>query len=130
MDINVKIDIPALDRIADALIAHLAADGAPAAATPKKVEPKAATPKDETKKEEPAPETKVDPESPAEEPLVETEGEPVTYADVKDRILKVTSAKGRDAAVALLGKFGAAKGQDVPEERYGDFVAEADKVLG
>lgn len=67
--------------------------------------------------------------TPAAEPHAE---QPVaTYEQVKTAILEVSRAKGRDAAVALLAQFGAARDpelQDKPET-FGPFVAAAKALL-
>lgn len=55
--------------------------------------------------------------------------EPVAYADVKPLILKINTAKGREAATAALAKFGVTKGPDLKPEQYADFVAYANEVL-
>lgn len=61
------------------------------------------------------------------------EGEPaaVTYEDVKKLILEVSKQKGRDAALKLLGEFGAEKGPDLQKapEKFGPFVARAKALL-
>lgn len=53
----------------------------------------------------------------------------VTYDDAKRAILKLSAEKGRDAAVAILGKHGAAKLQDVKPEHYADVLREATEAL-
>lgn len=53
----------------------------------------------------------------------------VSYEDVKKQILEVSKTKGRDAAVQLLGQFGAAKGPDLKPEQFGSFLEAARKVL-
>ncbi len=57
------------------------------------------------------------------------DAKPVTYAEIKPLILKINTAKGRDAAEAALKKFGAAKGPDLKPEQYADFAAHAAEVL-
>lgn len=55
--------------------------------------------------------------------------QPVTYDQVKPLILKLSAAKGREAAASALGKFGVAKGPDLQPGQYADFVAHAAEVL-
>lgn len=57
--------------------------------------------------------------------------EATTYDQVKKAILDVSKTKGREAAIALLGKFGAAKGPDLQEkpETFGPFVRAAAELL-
>jgi membrane protein involved in colicin uptake len=54
-----------------------------------------------------------------------------TYEDVKKAILEVSKVKGRDAAIKLLGKFGAEKGPDLQSkpETFSKFVAAAKELL-
>ena len=99
------------------LIAHLAAGGAPVA--PKSVK------KPETVKTEPVA---------AQAAAVESAGQPVDvvvveYDDVKDAIIKLSSKKGRDAAVAVLKQFSAAKVPDLKPEDYAAVHAAASKLL-
>lgn len=49
----------------------------------------------------------------------------LTYADIRAVMLKLTTAKGRDAAIELLGKHNVAKAQDLSEDQYADFIADA-----
>lgn len=56
-----------------------------------------------------------------EEPITALETEGVTYDQVKDAILALSKAKGRDAVVKLLTQFGAAKGPDLKPEQYAEF---------
>lgn len=56
--------------------------------------------------------------------------EPVNYEKgVKPLILKINTAKGREAATAALGKFGVTKGPDLKPEQYAEFVAHATELL-
>ena len=82
----------------------------------------------------------------APEPVVEPEAEPdlppvladdasdcaqiVSYAQIKDAVMRVSKAKGREAAIELLGEFGAKLGGDLTEEQWGPFLARAEQVLG
>ncbi len=58
-----------------------------------------------------------------------TAAESATYDDVKKAILKLSSAKGRDQVVSVLGQFGAAKGPDLKPEQYAAFVAKVNDAL-
>ena len=64
------------------------------------------------------------------EPAAEPEALAVDYAQVKTAVMAVSKAKGRDAAVALLGEFDAKVGGDLAEEQWGPFLARAAEVLG
>ena len=78
------------------------------------------------------PKAKAEPE-PAVEPEAELAAEPsadVDYTRVKAAVMKVSTAKGRQAAVDLLGEFGAKVGGDLTEEQWGPFLARAEQVLG
>ena len=44
-------------------------------------------------------------------------------------IAKLYAAKGKDAAVALLTKYGVKKGQEVSDAKIQEFVAEADTLI-
>lgn len=57
-----------------------------------------------------------------EQPAPESKAE-VTYAEAAAEVTKLSRAKGRDAAVALLARFNAAKLPEVAPERYADVVA-------
>ena len=129
MDINVKVDIPALDRIADLVAAHLA--GQPVVGTPtsaKADKPKAEKPA--TVKEEPKSETKHSTAEP--EPMVETPDADTTvveYKVVKQLILDLVAKKGREAATTLLGEYGAKGGGDLKDTDYAAFAAKAQALL-
>lgn len=58
------------------------------------------------------------------------DGEGVTYQDAAAAITKLSRTKGRDAAVALLSKFGAAKLPDVKPEQFADVIEAATKEMG
>lgn len=53
----------------------------------------------------------------------------VTYDDVKVAILKLSNVKGRDAVLALLKPFGAAKGPELKPEQFAEFVAQANAAI-
>lgn len=63
------------------------------------------------------------PATPAAEP------EP-TYQDAAAAITKLSRTKGRDAAVALLAKFGAAKLPDVKPEQFAEIIKAAIAAMG
>ena len=56
-------------------------------------------------------------------------GEPATYQDAATAITKLSRTKGRDAAVAVLKKFGAAKLPDVKPEQFADVIAAAEAAM-
>lgn len=76
-----------------------------------------------------APETKAATTAPA----AESPSEPVAAIDytkdVKPLLLKVSTSKGRDALVALLTKFGVAKGDQLPADKLGNVIAEVEILL-
>jgi len=51
-----------------------------------------------------------------------------TYQDAAAAITKLSKTKGRDAAVAVLTAFGAAKLPDVKPEQFADIIAAAEKA--
>ena len=63
-------------------------------------------------------------------PLSVLADEAVDYTQVKAAVMKVHRAKGREAAVDLLGEFDAKVGGDLTEEQWGPFLARAEEVLG
>ena len=60
----------------------------------------------------------------------ESSGADVDYAQVKAAVMKVSTTKGRQAAVDLLAEFNAKVGGDLTEEQWGPFLARAEEVLG
>ena len=64
------------------------------------------------------------------EPAAEPEAPAVDYNQVKTAVMAVSKAKGREAAVALLGEFDAKVGGDLAEDQWGPFLARAAEVLG
>ncbi len=60
----------------------------------------------------------------------EPEAPAVDYNQVKTAVMAVSKAKGREAAVELLGEFDAKVGGDLTEEQWGPFLARAAEVLG
>lgn len=58
------------------------------------------------------------------------ETEAPTYQDAAGAITKLSRTKGRDAAVALLTKFGAAKLPEVKPEQFAAIIADANEAMG
>lgn len=52
-----------------------------------------------------------------------------TYDDVKKAILEVSKAKGREAALKLLGKHGAKAGPELKPEQFATFLVDAKAAL-
>jgi len=78
----------------------------------------------------PEPVPVVEPVNVPEQKLVaQPEAPAVDYTQVKAAVMAVSKAKGRDAAVALLGEFDALVGGDLTEEEWGPFLARAAEVL-
>jgi len=69
--------------------------------------------------------------TPDQEPASSSKDESsdIDYAQVKAAVMKVSTTKGRQAAVDLLGEFDAKVGGDLTEEQWGPFLARADEVL-
>lgn len=65
----------------------------------------------------------------ADAPALTAATEPLTYNDVKPLILKINTAKGREAATAALAKFGVSRGPELKPEQYAEFVAHAQELL-
>lgn len=85
--------------------------------------------------EQPLAETAETPRTPAE-PAAKTEStpaapsEPVISADaLRDLVLSVVRVKGREAMVAVLDTFGAAKASDVPAAQVPELVAALEALL-
>jgi len=51
-----------------------------------------------------------------------------TYLDTADAVTKLARAKGRDTAVAVLSKFGAAKLPDVKSEQFAAVIAACEEA--
>jgi hypothetical protein len=49
--------------------------------------------------------------------------------DVKPVLINVSKVKGRDALIALLAKFGAAKGDELPAAKLNDVLSNANELL-
>lgn len=56
--------------------------------------------------------------------------ESVDYTAVKKAITELSVVKGRDAVVALLAQYGAAKGTDLTPDQFGAFVTKANHMNG
>lgn len=100
------------------------AAGKPVEAKTEKAAKETTKPKAETKPAEA--ETKA---APAETKPAETETAGATYQDAAAAITKLSRTKGRDAAVAILTEFGAAKLPDVKPEQFADVIAAAEAAL-
>lgn len=64
-------------------------------------------------------------QEPAAEDPATSAAASVSYEDVKKAIIKLSQAKGRDAVVATLAKFGANAGPQLKPEQYAEFIAAA-----
>lgn len=60
----------------------------------------------------------------------ETAAAPLAYPDVVAAINKLATAKGREAAVALLGEFGVSKGPELKPEQFAEFIEQATAATG
>ena len=70
-------------------------------------------------------------ESPKTSPCVGHANNPAdapTYQDTADAVTKLARTKGRDAAVAVLSGFGAAKLPDVKPEQFAAVIAACEKA--
>lgn len=66
--------------------------------------------------------------APAAAPAADTQA--LDYVkDVQPLVLKVSSVKGRDAAVALLAKFGLKSAKEAQPEQYADIIKACKEVL-
>lgn len=92
-------------------------------------EAKAETPKVEKKAEAPKPDAEAESAATPEQKAEAADAEPVTYEAVAAAITKLSRAKGRDAAVALLARFDARKLPEVDESRFGEVLAAAEEEL-
>lgn len=139
MDIKITVDIPALDRLVDTLNAQI---NQPAgnAASPQTDKPARTVAKDRTTSgsataaSEPSQETtgssQTTQSAPSEAGATGTaDAGTVDYKDVKKAILDLVAKKGRDAAVELLKKFDATKGEEIDKSRWGEFLTAAQAVL-
>lgn len=99
------------------------------AAKPAKVEKPAPAPvKEEPKVEAPKPE----PASSAPEAVASStpaDAPSRTVDEAKALTMKLVASKGRDAAVALLSKYGVPVAAKLPADKIADFCAEAEEML-
>lgn len=95
-----------------------------------KVEEKPAKKGKAEKAETPKQEVAATPEPKEEVAPVADDAPAVTYQDAAAAITALSKAKGRDAAVALLKKFGASKLPEVKEEDFAAIVADANAQVG
>ncbi len=82
-------------------------------------------PKKEAPPTEPIAKTTTD-TSPPSEP----ESAAVTYDDVKKATNALSAAKGRDATIAVLSRFGVKRATELDEGQWADYIAYAEKVIG
>lgn len=70
-------------------------------------------------------------ETPAPKPKKKAEPAPapVSYADAAGAVTRLVKEKGRDAAKALLSSFGAANLKEIPEAKFAEVLAAAEKAL-
>lgn len=66
---------------------------------------------------------------PASSSKPESSDDAIVYAHVKAAVMKVSTTKGRQAAVDLLAEFEAKVGGDLTEAQWPKFVARAEEVL-
>jgi hypothetical protein len=69
----------------------------------------------------------------APEPKVEEDlagDEEITVDTLRERTMAFSEAKGREATIALLAKYGAKKGSEVAVDKCAAYVAEINKALG
>ena len=138
MNIEVKIVAPGLEEALNKLAAAMGnrqLQAPEATADPEKPEkPARSAATKKTTPPTPEPETAGDGTGPAtaqaEPASDESEsGSAIDYAQVKAAVMKVSTTKGRQAAVDLLAEFGAKVGGDLTEEQWGPFLARAEEVL-
>lgn len=86
-------------------------------------------PKEEPKPKAPAaPKADAKPKAPAA-PKEEPKDELSFADDIAPKILAIANGKSREAAVALLAKFGVTKGPQLKPEQFAEFAEAADAVL-
>lgn len=95
-----------------------------------KVEEKPAKKGKPEKTEAPKQEVAATPEPKEEAAPVADDAPEATYQDAAAAITALSKAKGRDAAVALLKKFGASKLPEVKPEDFATIVADATAQVG
>jgi hypothetical protein len=120
-----KLNKQAIAIDQSAAVDTVVAAGTPVVAKPEKVaKAETKTTKTETKASEP--ETK--PVEAKTQPAA-ADAPAIAIADVNAAIIALAKAKGRDAAVAVLGTFGVAKAPELKAEQYADVVAAAKKAM-
>jgi hypothetical protein len=77
---------------------------------------------------EPAAET-IEEAGPSAEPATASPSEPVSASALRDLVLSVVRAKGRDTMVSVLDTFGAAKASDAAPEQLPELVAALEALL-
>lgn len=92
-------------------------------------EAKAEKPKAEKKAEAPKPEAEAEPAATPEPKTEPAAAEAVDYDTVAKAITRLSRAKGRDAAVAVLAQFDAKKLPDVAPEQFADVLAAAEEAM-
>lgn len=122
MNIEVTVNIPALDRLVDVLKAGVSLPAVAAADAPKTENKPRAKPETKT-------ETKVDnPPAATETAKPETTASDTAedlLGKVKETAMVLSQKKGRDALMALLAEFGASNISGVPVDQHSAFIAEA-----
>lgn len=116
MSFEITVNIPALDRLVDALNANVDVITAINAAEIPAAKPKA---------EKPAAKAKAAPvEAEAEDTAAPEAEEGVTLDDLKEAAIHLSSKNGRDALAAALKGMGATAGvSTIPEDKRAAFVA-------
>lgn len=102
----------AIDK-SDAVDTGTPVEAKPEKAAKAKAEPKVEAPVEQAAQPEPAA---------ADAPAI-------AIADVNAAIIALAKAKGRDAAVAVLGTFGVAKAPELKVDQYADVVAATKKAM-
>lgn len=100
---------------------------APSADKPAPTGSKKAAGKAETSKK-PAPEKEPQATAPVAEEEQVAEEHVYSYQEAATAVTSLATAKGRSAAVEVLGKFGASKLPDLAAEKYGELIAACKKA--
>lgn len=140
MNVTVEIKCPELAAAINNLVAAMgnrqlqAPEATAEPEKPKATKPAKSAAEKPTTPATPEPETAGDAGEPATDQAKpasdENEsGSAIDYAQVKAAVMKVSTTKGRQAAVDLLAEFGAKVGGDLTEEQWGPFLARAEEVL-
>ena len=110
-----------------------APSGKPKATSAEKAATPAPTPRTAAEAEAAAPEKKAEQSAttpPAAASPATPKADAPTYQDAATAITKLSREKGRDTAVALLAKFGAANLKEVKPEQFADVIAAATEAMG